>query len=225
MTRSNTGICGICACTFASGACVHVTGQGTTDDPYLFAPYLDTSDDNLMECGPAGLAAFLDPVYLEPPVCNVYSSLEQTIPFEAAQILFFNETRYDTDSMHDPDNEPSRITFNTAGVYLVTLNVRWNKTDDSTATGDLAGFIRQNSSDILAIDAMPVGGGDSFGKHSMSYLGAFQAQDYVEALVKQDVVIDDEGVAGRVTVERMSPVFAASLMRPIDGMSILGFPS
>lgn len=226
MSRPPTPICGICQTTFASGDCVHVNEDGgTTDDPYVFTPIVSETAGNLVVCSPNGLGAFLDPIYLDPPACHVYSSLEQTVPYDTPWPLLFNEQRYDTDSMHDPDDvgQSGRITFKTAGVYDVCLNLRWKKTNDSTATGDLAAFIRRNGAEILCIESMPVPNGDSFAKQSVPLANRpFAAGDYIEALVKQDVILDDEPMNLSITVERMSPIFSAAFLRSTDGMNILG---
>lgn len=207
--------CPVCECTWASSNCVHISKQdtGTPERPYEPEPRLDPITGNLLECGPAGLAAFLPPYLLDPPACNVYSNQEQVIGYDVAQHLFFNSERYDTDSMHDDAEHSDRISFQTPGVYLVSLNLRWNKT--KATTGDLAAFIRRTGSEFLAVDSMPIGGPDLFAGHSMSVEGEFEAGDYVEAMVKQDTVDSNgNGKNLTVTVRRNSPVFSAMFLRP-----------
>lgn len=211
MTRAGTTSCGQCQCRFGSSDCVAISGQGSMDDPFVPEPILKDDDANLLECGPGGFAAFLPPIYLDPPACHVYATGDQTIAYDAAQVLFFNEERYDTDNMHDNLTASSRITFNTPGVYFVTLNIRWQKT--ASDSGDVALFLRRNGAEFIALDSFPITNSDSFAKQSVSRTRFFEAGDYVEGMAKQDVLDDEDKVALRVTVERMSPVFAASFIR------------
>lgn len=199
--------CGVCQCAFEDSNCVHW-------DPSheYFTPILDDVDGQLLECGPAGLAAFAPSWLLDPPACNVYGTFEQPIPFDTAQNIIFNEVRYDTDSMHDDENM-DRITFKTAGIYKVTLNIRWKKTDTDD-TGDQAAFIQYNGATFIAFDSMSIGGPDLFGSQSLSVEHLFDSGDWVTALAKQDGILDDEQINLPITVRRNSPVFAAKFLRP-----------
>jgi hypothetical protein len=61
------------------------------------------------------------PVPVAPPACRVYNS--STIPVSSGftgVVVPFDTERYDTDNMHSNVN-PTRITFNTPGFYLVGL--------------------------------------------------------------------------------------------------------
>lgn len=68
-----------------------------------------------------------------PPTCRVYNSANQSITNNTLTILAFNSERHDTDTMHDTVTNNSRITFNTAGVYVVTANLLWTAGADYTA--------------------------------------------------------------------------------------------
>lgn len=223
MTRRDTLICGICLCTFGDGDCVHLPGRGTTDDPFVPTPVIHPDEDNLIECGPAGLAAFLPPIYRHPPACLLYSTINHTIAFDVAQGLFFNEERYDTDSMHS-DEDQGRVIIKTPGLYFASIVVRWSKTNNSAATGDLATFIRKNGAELLAFDSMPVPEGDSFAKQSVQVSVPMRTGDFLDVLVKQDVEIDDKEKTLSITAERMSPNFAVTYVRRLKGMNILGMP-
>lgn len=195
--------CGVCQCTWCDSDCVHVEGNGT-DKPITLSFIADPDSDNLFDCGPQGGGVFLPPDILDPPVVHAYRTVRTTIPNEAAQILFFNETRYDTDSMHDTENDQSRLTINTPGIYLVTLNVTWNRNED----GDRAAFIRRNGADFLALESKHAGDADLFVGHSLSIEENFEAGDYLEAMVKQD-----SGTGLGIEATRYSPVFSAMFMR------------
>lgn len=231
MGRADTPICGICQCRFGDGDCVHFSDRrGSDADPYVPDVQIHPNSKNLVEKGPAGLGAFLPPYFLDPPAVHVYLTVDYPIAYDAAQGLFFHNKRYDSDSMHDEEKFPSRLTCKTPGLFEVSFNVRWSKTNDSTATGDLATFIRKDGSQILGIKSMPVPGPDSFGKQSNTIEVPLRAGEYLEAMVKQDVRVDaDEGDETEpkvmyVTAERQSPIFCAVFLRPIEAMDILGVP-
>lgn len=217
MSRSNTKDCGVCQTRWASSDCVIIGGRGSTDDPYVAEFNIDPVDGNLLEQGPNGAAAFVPPRFFDLPAVHLYSTIEQAVPWDAPWPLKFNESRFNTDQMID-EQDQGIIKFNTPGVYLVTLNVRWRKTRNSSYTGDLAAFLMKNGSEYVALDSMPVPNGDSFAKQSLSTQMNFEAGDFVSGIVKQDVIDPSkEGDAGRkilpITVERMSPIFSAIYLR------------
>lgn len=220
--RSNTKICGICQTSFADSDCIHFPGQGSTDEPATPYPIVAPSATNLFECSPSGLAGYLPPIYQDPPACHIYATIDQTIAYDAAQILFFDEERYDTDNMHDKEGATSRIVINTSGLYLVTLNVQWTKTGDNTAEGHQAAYIRKNGSAFVALDSFPVGGGDIYTMQSLSEQVPLTSGEYLEALVKQKIRIDDEPRSLRIIADRSSPILSAIFIRPIKAMNIMG---
>lgn len=217
MSRTGLTLCGQCQTRFADSDCFKRYGQGTVDDPFYYEPILDPDTDNLLECSRNGLAAPLPPIYLDPPSVHVYSTLEQTIPFDAAQILFFNESRYDTDNMHDRTGASSRLTMNTAGIYRVVLQLRWKKFIQDI-TGDVAAYIRRNGAETIAFESDAYGNTDLYNGMSVKAIRAFEAGDFVEALAEQDALdaADDEtGYSNAITTERWSPILAATFLRPL----------
>lgn len=50
---------------------------------------------------------------------RVYHDTAQSIPTGTATALAFNSTRWDTDDIHDPVTNNSRLTCKTAGKYLI----------------------------------------------------------------------------------------------------------
>lgn len=230
--RPASKLCGVCQTRFGDGFCVHMPGAGTKDDPFVPTPVVSDDEDNLVQCGPNGLGAFLPARFREIPAVHLYSILTQAIPYGVHWPLVWDELRYDTDTMFDEENAPSRITFKTAGLYLVTLNVRWQFTDDSAANGVLAAYIRKGGTEFLSNDVFPlpegsgVGGSGAFNKHSVSALRPFQAGEYVEGLVYQSIKdADDSPRNMRISVERWSPMFEAVLIRQLAGMDIPGVPA
>jgi hypothetical protein len=63
--------------------------------------------------------------YRVPPMCRVKQTSGQSVNDATNTILAFNDEDFDTDAMHDNVTNNSRITINTAGVYLVIASVRY----------------------------------------------------------------------------------------------------
>lgn len=218
MSRTGMTRCGQCQSRFGDSDCFKRYGQGTTNDPFYYEPILDPDTDNLLECSRNGLAAPLPPIYLDPPSVHAYSTVEQTIPHgEFGQLLRFNASRYDTDNMHDPVNAPLILTFNTAGIYRVVLQVRWGKFMQDI-TGDVSAAILRNSVDQIGFESDAYGDTDLYNGMSVKAIGKFEAGESVAALVTQDAIdaADDEtAYTNTITTERWSPVFCATYLRPL----------
>ena len=83
---------------------------------------------------------------------------------------------FDTDSMWSAGN-PARITFNTAGIYLVTFQYLLNFSGTATV---VEAFIRSSSGAFL-VDEYKAGSFTTAFQGSISILYAFTAGDYVTA--------------------------------------------
>lgn len=204
MTRLR--LCDQCMCRVSPSECVTHSG-GNGDNPFEFEFILDPDDGNLATCGPQGAGVFLPTDILYPPVFQIYRTVRFFVHDEAAQLVPFNEVRYDTDNMIPPleDEETYRATINTSGVYYLTFNCTWNKNED----GDRAAFIRKNGADFLTLESKHAGDADLFVGHSLSCQEYLEAGEYVEVMVKQD-----SGTQLALEAFRYSPVFAGSYMRP-----------
>jgi hypothetical protein len=118
-----------------------------------------------------------------PPCCRVYDTTgTQTTANNTVTAVNFNSERYDTDTMHSTASLTSRITFTTAGVYLVTGHLEL--TADTDFTEFLLG-IRLNGTTSIAIAEL--GTFDSAINPALSIATAykFAAADYVELIVRQ----------------------------------------
>jgi hypothetical protein len=83
-----------------------------------------------------------------PPACRVYkASSFSHASSGTAQPITFDTERYDTDGMHSTSVNTDRITFTTAGLYLVEGGVQW----DANATGVRYLAIRLNGSTIIRL--------------------------------------------------------------------------
>ena len=63
--------------------------------------------------------------YRVPPMCRVKQTSGQSVAYNTNVILSFDDEDFDTDAMHDNATNNSRITINTAGVYLVVAGIRY----------------------------------------------------------------------------------------------------
>ena len=118
---------------------------------------------------------------LSPPACRVFNSTNLTVSHNTLTAFTFNSERFDTDTMHDTSTNTGRITFNTAGVYVVTLQF------EVTATTDyqhVLGAIRINGSTNIAYhDLGAVTEGTYPPGMTLSTLYKFAAADFVDATV------------------------------------------
>lgn len=223
MTKSGTELCGICQSRFSSTDCVHIPGAGVTDDPNIPEWIVDPTADNLVYDGPNGLTGVLPPIYLDPPAALVRTVIDEVIPVGEAWPLVYHRSVYDTDNMWSLD-DPGYIFFRTEGLYLVTFNARWQKTDDNSATGYTALYIRLNQEEFVANDSQQVPNGDLYPHQSIHAIVPAKAGDFVTSLAKSVAVDgDDEPIAMRITAERQSAIFTATYMRSLDGLTIPGY--
>jgi hypothetical protein len=120
--------------------------------------------------------------YRVPPMCRVVSTGDTAIAHNTFVAESFDGTEaFDTDSMHDPSSNPSRITINTAGVYLITGNVLWQL----NTNGSRQLWIRLNGSTYIAgNDARCDASYDM--PQVVTTLYEFAANDYVELVLRQD---------------------------------------
>ncbi len=117
------------------------------------------------------------------PRARVYHSAAQTIAsnLTAFTALAFNSEREDTDSMHDPVTNNTRLTCNTAGTYVISGHVLFA----SNATGVRRLAIRLNGATYLAgTDAAAMSGAPM--RLGVATVFPLSAGDYVELLVAQN---------------------------------------
>ena len=91
-------------------------------------PFVLPADPNDGDVAPAswGDAVRAGLNYLaNPPSCRVYNSADQATVNGGFHTVAFNSERWDTDSMHDTVTNNSRITINTAGVYVLHAHINW----------------------------------------------------------------------------------------------------
>lgn len=74
-----------------------------------------------------------------PPMCKATKNATQSIPNTTATVITFATEDYDTDGMHDTSLNTSRITINTAGVYIVEGFIL-----SAASSGSVYGYIYKN---------------------------------------------------------------------------------
>jgi len=107
---------------------------------------------------------------------RVYRDSDIALSAYTAVLIGFNQQRYDTDNIHDPVTNNSRLTCQTPGKYLIIGNVRWS----GGATGLKETEIRLNGSTYIAgvwsMDETSVA-------HCVTTVYNLNAGDYVELYV------------------------------------------
>lgn len=142
-----------------------------------------------------------------PPACRVTHSTTQSLSDATETTLVFDTERYDTDAMHSTSVNTGRITFNKAGLYVVTGHIEIANATDYV---DMYLMIRLNGSGngiALERDAGP----STFAATrllNISSVYKFAAADYVELRAYQD----NTGSAARNVLQNSnrSPEFSAT---------------
>ena len=117
-----------------------------------------------------------------PPMCMATRNGTQSTPNTTFTAVEFNgPDRYDTDAMHDPASNNTRITFNTAGVYVVQGEMYW----DANATGARLARIRLNGATTLNTSIVPNTGPSDGVATLVGCTYEFAASDYIELLSYQ----------------------------------------
>lgn len=193
-----------CLCDVADTAWYEVVGDGNEDAPYQVNPLLSADPDNLLTETEDGLMATLPTIISNPPAAFAYHSANQNIATATSTVVALNNESYDTDTMHSNTVSNSRLTFTTAGLYIVTLCCAWDK----DILGDRQAWIRKNGSDLIGYDSKKSGDGASWIiGHNINVQDEFAANDYVEGLVKQT-----SGTNLLLLVESYSPPLAATMI-------------
>jgi hypothetical protein len=141
-----------------------------------------------------------------PPACRVYNSANISVNDNTVTLVTFNSERYDTDSMHSTSVDTSRITFTTAGLYLVAFNGQLPAANDYSVAG---AYIRLNGTTYIAMNS---GGRALTGSSDLSIgvttVYKFAAADFVEVLVHQDNTANT--ARNLQAVSNLSPELAAT---------------
>jgi hypothetical protein len=141
-----------------------------------------------------------------PPACRVYHNANQSLTDNTLTLVAFNSERYDTNTMHDTATNNSRITFTTAGLYLVTFNGNF------AARGDYveiyAEFIVNVAATVIAAHREQPNNTSLSQYAHLATVYKFAAGDYVQVNVRQDNAAN--AAANLVSAGNQSPEFSAT---------------
>ena len=118
------------------------------------------------------------------PACFIYKAAAQSIPNITETALTFDSESWDTDTMHDPSTNPSRITTKTAGYYLVKGNVVFT----AAAGGRRWAKIYANGSSYIGcpvVEGPSVADANSYPALNPSVVLSLSVNSYVELFVYQ----------------------------------------
>lgn len=117
------------------------------------------------------------------PACGVTHSANQSITDNTETTVAFDTERFDTNAMHDNVTNNSRITINTAGVYIVTFTGRFA----TAADYDLVTFrLKLNATTNIGVHSQRGTGLNTFQQFTVTRTYKFVVTDFVEATVYQD---------------------------------------
>lgn len=149
-------------------------------------------------------AAMLNEV-ADPPACRVFHSVAQSIAEATFVVVAFDSERFDTDAMHDTVTNNSRITFNTAGLYVVSFTGAFDGFADYTAAG---GHIRLNGATQIGNTNIGTVGSTTLNPDlNITTLYKFAVGDYVEVRVAHDNAAN--AARNLLRLGNNSPEFAA----------------
>lgn len=119
-----------------------------------------------------------------PPACRVFNNANQSVTDATETTVTFNSERFDTDSMHSTVTNTGRITFNTAGLYVLAFCGLWTGAADYSLV--YCGFRLNGGSTFIALDTrLPTTFSANF-PMNLSTIYKFAAGDYVEVRAYQD---------------------------------------
>ena len=140
--------------------------------------------------------------------CRVHATAAQAIPNDAFTDLNFQSERYDTDTMADQTDAGTniKITFTTAGVYVVWGGFRW--TNDGTTSNSMS-ICLNGTTTIAYVRNDP---SDGLWMATIATLWTFDAADYVTLQARQETgspLNTYVPVGGDVSTHQYAPEFAA----------------
>ena len=139
--------------------------------------------------------------------CLLALTATQTIGALPYTITWDNEVSDSTD-MHSNSTNPSRITIDTAGVYIINVNF----SAISNASNDFGFDLQKNGTVIAKIHNDPNGGAGSGFGYSLSRTGLFAQNDYLEVVIKFFSGTNAGIPSGSVQINRSVTHFCATLV-------------
>lgn len=118
-----------------------------------------------------------------PPTCRIFNSGSQAIADNTEASVVFSGEVFDTDTMHSTSVNTGRITFNTAGVYIVTLTFGFESATDYTS---IYGAIRLNGTTVITYQTDEQTEQAQTPFINLTTIFKFAAADFVEGRVFQN---------------------------------------
>lgn len=132
---------------------------------------------------------------IDPPAASIFNSAAQSVPDATMTALTANSENFDNDSMHSTSSTTSRITFQTAGRYLLvgTAIFAANATGERNVT-----FLKNGTTQIEGTKVTANASGSQTTVVTAVRTLVFAAGDYVEMRVRHrnsggalDVTMDE----------------------------------
>ncbi|HEX2174158.1 MAG TPA: hypothetical protein VHL09_17125 [Dehalococcoidia bacterium] len=140
------------------------------------------------------------------PAARVYHTAAQAIPNTTSTALAFDSERLDTDTIHDPATNNSRLTRQTPGLYLITGHVNWA----ANGSGNCCLSIRLNGATVIASQVSPNIGAVNSHDQAIATLYPLAQGDYLELIVYQT----SGGALDIQAAGNFSPEFAMTRLSP-----------
>jgi hypothetical protein len=115
------------------------------------------------------------------PAAQVSSAGGQKVPSGQLVALGFDQERYDSDTIHDATQGPTRLTCKTAGRYAVSASVEFA----ANAKGSRQVIVRRNGREQVAAMRVPAVQGETTQITFTAPPVELQAGDYLELMVRQ----------------------------------------
>ena len=201
----------------------HMTGfawfmsQALRPNPGLYLPLQGGTMQGIIDMNGHKIEDLPDPLAAQEPVtrqffednlpvggytegARVYHNAAQSIPHATITVLAFNSERYDTDAIHDPVTNNSRLTAKTAGKYVISANVLY--APHSTGVRYLR--IRLNGAIYIAMVRDDAIAAPETSDLSVTTIYSLSVNDYVEVIVYQT----RGGALNVLSVSEHSPEFS-----------------
>lgn len=114
--------------------------------------------------------------------CRITHASNQTISTATDTALAFDTEDFDTDTMHDTSTNNTRITFTTAGKYLIIGNMLW--TSVGSGNRGIAKF-RLGGSTEIGLAQQHASSNDGLAVF-LAIIYDFSAAEYIELVVRQE---------------------------------------
>lgn len=131
----------------------------------------------------------VNPGDITTPRARVYSGVTQSIPNDTATTINWELEAFDADGLHSTVTNPSRLTLNRAGAWLINAQVTFSST---TAMGRRFAFLQRNGVEFTRVLMPPISANLAY--VAISGVIAAAVNDYVTL-----VALHDSGV-GLTTV-------------------------